>query len=575
MKRLAAHLVGAAAAAAVALAVTAAPAAGHAALLESEPADRATLDESPEHVELHFSEAPDPQISWVLVFDREGGAVDHGEMEVDDEVPEIARVDLPPLDDGVYTISWQALSLVDGHVTSGALSFLVGEGTDADLDDAAAAVDIEERASLSPLGVTGRWMLYWGLALLLGWAVAYLAVFRGQSRLPGWVLVGCWGAAVAGLVLLGVAEANSVEVSVGELLSSSAGTRLVRVAALLALLGVTVLLAVARKGRATVAVLAVVAAGTMLSHAAAGHAGAPSDTRWLQLGSQWLHMAGVGAWIGGLVWLLVGTRGQPEPDRITPVSRFSNVATVALGVVVATGSVRALREFPALADLWSTDYGVSFLIKLSLVVVLIVLGAVNRFRNVPAIARGEAHHRALRRVVRGEIVFAAGVFAVTGILASTPPPDAAVGTDDMAGHDMDGMDDHDMGGIVVEANDFGTSVRVTLEVDPGMIGPNRFSVRVADYDTDETLEPSNVLLDFTIPDRSDVGTARVELEPSDDGLWEGEGTALGQPGRWRATAFITIGAQGYEIPLEFDLGIDASAQDEDTDGTSEDGAGGP
>jgi copper transport protein len=518
-------------------------AAAHSALLRSEPADGARLERAPQEVVLVFSERPDPDLSRVTVFDGTGQEVDHELPSADAEDAATLRVSLPSLDDGVYTVSWQALSSVDGHVTTGAFAFAVGEVGEGEIT-AAMTGEMDDGSSVGTVGVAGRWVLYAGLALLFGWAVSTFVVFRGRSPGPPVVLIVCWLLAAGGLVLITIAEAASIDASVGQLVSASAGARLVRTSAVLAVLAVAVVVAIIRRTRATAAAVGLLVAGAMFSHVAAGHAGAPGSTQWLNLVAQWVHFVFVGAWIGGLVWLLAGTRRRPDDERVEPVRRFSTLATISVAVVVVTGTWRALDAIglDQLDALVNTNYGRLFLIKLGVIVPLVALGASNKFWNVPAILRGERHHHRLRHTVRGEVLFAAGVLAVTGFLASSPPP---------AEH-AEAMSD---AGLMVEGNDFATTVNAELEIDPGEVGENRFTVHIADYDTGEPLDAVRVALRFTIPERADFGPALLELEPMDEpGSWEGSGTAIAQPARWRVIVIITFAADGLEIPLDVDVG---------------------
>lgn len=106
-------------AAAAVLAATAAPATAHSALQRSDPAGGDRLEAAPAEIVLVFSEPPDPQLSRVDVLEDDGQPVGHDGVVADADDAATVRVALPPLDDGLYTVSWQALSAVDGHVTRG------------------------------------------------------------------------------------------------------------------------------------------------------------------------------------------------------------------------------------------------------------------------------------------------------------------------------------------------------------------------------------------------------------------------------------------------------------------------
>ena len=93
---------------------------------------------------------------------------------------------------------------------------------------------------------------------------------------------------------------------------------------------------------------------------------------------------------------------------------------MALVVVLVTGVTRGLVEVGSPANLFDTGYGIALLVKIGLVVVLVALGALNRFRAVPALWRG-AGVRAFTLNSRGELVVAAAVLAATALLSGLAP----------------------------------------------------------------------------------------------------------------------------------------------------------
>ena len=139
---------------------------------------------------------------------------------------------------------------------------------------------------------------------------------------------------------------------------------------------------------------------------------------------QTLHFAAVGAWVGGLTWLVVGVRRGAEPVR---VRRYSTIAATGLGVLVVTGILRASNELggfdlvaPPVRDQLRDGARREARDRRP---ALVALGAVNRYRNV---RRYEELGRApLLRTVGGELVLAAGVLAVTGVLTGLAPQGAA------------------------------------------------------------------------------------------------------------------------------------------------------
>ncbi len=102
------------------------PALAHARLVQEEPADGATLAESPDRVELRFSEPVDAEFSPLEVHNSEGERVDEDNARIDPADARVLIVDLKELSEGSYTVEWRVTS-IDGHVVEGRYEFAVTE----------------------------------------------------------------------------------------------------------------------------------------------------------------------------------------------------------------------------------------------------------------------------------------------------------------------------------------------------------------------------------------------------------------------------------------------------------------
>ena len=276
-------------------------------------------------------------------------------------------------------------------------------------------------------------------------------------------------------------------------------------------------------------VLVGVAAGvTMLLHVLVGHAAGPSPLRSVNLLVQWLHLLAVGAWIGGLVWLLAGLRGRERPEQVASAVRFSKLAAPVLGLVAVTGLSRALHLAGGWQGLLDSSYGRFLDLKVALFLGLVLLGALNRFRIVPALAGGVRRLGALRRNVRGEVVLAACILAVTAVLSQLPPGKFVV--------EQASARPPAPPSVQVEGSDFATSVRIALTVSPGTPGPNSFTAKVTDYDSGEDWPATRVALRLTPRGRPDVGASTLDLARAGDGLWQARAASSRSPGagRWSA-----------------------------------------
>jgi copper transport protein len=496
----------------------------HASLESSDPSNGELLDRAPDHLTLTFTEPPDLSLTTVGVLDASGAPMPTGPSELAPGSNREIRVRLDPLPDGVYTVTWRTVSATDGHVTAGAFSFGVGVSQEEVTPVPPSAAVTEPPTATA---VAGHWLLYIGLVVLFGAGVTGLVAF-GPSNVRQWLLGIGWVCSAIGVVLMTLAERAAVDVPLGTLLSSEAGGKFVLLAVAVGVTGVAVLTAVLRPGRAALAALAVTAAGAMLARATGGHAGSAGMVL-----AQWLHFMGVGAWIGGLAWLFVGLFRKLDPAQ---VRRFSTLAGVALAVVVVSGLLRSWNELGL--GWWlhplRNGYTTTLALKVAIVIPLIGLGALNRYRNVPRY--GSAGSQPMLRTVGGELALAVAVLLATGVLTGLPPTP----NEESAGHGARPL--------VVTGSDFATTTKVRLEVSPGTVGPNTFVADVTDYDTGEPVDARRVSLTFDLPDQPDVSST-LRLERT-DGTWRAQGTALAQPGTWTVTVLVEGSGSSVEVPLQ-------------------------
>jgi copper transport protein len=154
---------------------------------------------------------------------------------------------------------------------------------------------------------------------------------------------------------------------------------------------------------------------TQVSHAAA-------EARPLPFLADWLHAGAASLWTGGLLGLTLALLGpmragpaqERKELRRRAVRRFSRVATVAVIVLISTGTYAILLHVPNISALFTTPYGNALLAKLVLLVFLLAVGAANLLLQ----GRGP-----FERLVGLELALALGIFAATGLLTSLPPAD--------------------------------------------------------------------------------------------------------------------------------------------------------
>jgi putative copper export protein/methionine-rich copper-binding protein CopC len=147
------------------------------------------------------------------------------------------------------------------------------------------------------------------------------------------------------------------------------------------------------------------------------------------------HLMVTAFWAGGLVALLLFVFPSGDPARIWPaVSRYSNIMTVTVGVIVVSGVIMLIRLLSGnVKGMWCSDFGVVAGFKMAVVAIAIVIGAVNnrvvayqkRAMEAPVNKfrpRKERSIASLRRLIAIEAVVLGSAVLLSGALGETQLP---------------------------------------------------------------------------------------------------------------------------------------------------------
>jgi len=436
---------------AVAFPLFASRAYAHTALRRSEPAKSSTLAVAPTRIALWFTARPQIAFSRVRVF---GPA---GEVTLDRLVADtgnsmhaaIAGV----LGDGEYRVEWQTAS-ADGHPIRGEFVFTVATArppvdgsptvSPAPVSHDAHAVAPEAHAGHSEYR-TARWLEFVALLTILG-ALAFRhgvlppLASRGvptsdaadrARRLGASVLVLYGVAAMVRLYTESVAVHGEQLALDADLLRAMLTTTTWGVGWMLGVVGAILVAIGWRVSKRSVMIgtpLTLLGAGGMIaSPALSGHAAASEHYVWSVVFDM-LHIAAAGAWIGGLLMILLAgipamrrLGDNPHPAIATLVHSFHPMALVCAPLVILAGLGTSLLRLGSFAALTTSDYGRMLLFKVALVLIVAGIGAYNSFRARHRLGDSAAT-RHIRMTMSVELLFAAVVLAVTTVLVTTPVP---------------------------------------------------------------------------------------------------------------------------------------------------------
>ena len=560
----------------MALMVVVRPVHAHANLLRAVPAPGSTADASPRVVYAEFTEELDHSFSRIEVFNASGESITNGPTEPDPTNAAAMLVPIRPLSDGSYVAVWRSLSVVDGHIIRGSFAFGVGEPVDPGMAVALATVES------SPLASISRGLLFISIALIVGAPVHTLLQRRRSTvdchdhleRRVVLLLLGAGLLALLGQVsLLGIQVVALGEDSLMAGFSDVFGAGqwgILWIARTVALIVVLVLAdrvsspSVGPQRRSIeLACISIAGSAMAVTISLGSHAAALADFGPALVVDTLLILA-VGVWVGGFPVLLLAllhaiqrsNSGIGWADVFEVVARFSALATVAVGLIVVTGAYSAWLQVLELSRLWTTEYGILLLIKLTLVGPLLALGALNRFWAAPRLRiRGSTIIRTakmVRLLVAAELMLAIAVLMVVGFLTEREPARQVT--------------EQSRGFVAAEAASSGTIVR--LLVLPGRPGPNTLEIEV--IRERESLSPEATLeIEFKYLD-VDLGTVVAWPQRDVGSRFRLETENLNLAGKWQLLAVVrSPGSFDARVPIRLDIGgLDASTSFVEIDRTT-------
>lgn len=241
-------------------------------------------------------------------------------------------------------------------------------------------------------------------------------IARRLRRLAGLSLAAATALTVGWLLLQSAALGGSATDAPAVLRDTLFGHLVLARLGLLGLAG----LALSRHWGWAATLLAGAALATQAGH---GHAWAMWDgPSWLLLSSG-VHLLAAGAWLGGLLPLLLLVAAVPPGGAALASARFSLLGTVCVILLAGTAAFQASVLVGTLPGLVGTGYGLVALAKLVGFLGLLGFAARNRFRLTPALAGGAPGAAKRRLVLSIALESIAGLLVVlaAGLMTSLPP----------------------------------------------------------------------------------------------------------------------------------------------------------
>ena len=560
------------------------PVYAHANLIRSDPPSNSVLSISPQQIKLYFTEQVDPKLSGATVYDSSGKEVDTG-YSVDPSDATIIIVTLPTLPSGVYTVSWHAISAVDGHHTSGSFAFGVGNVT----------INIQQTSSStayafpSALEVIERWLNILADTLFLGGSMFAIFVWiptvsDSKNELPNNVkqkvalrssrlLISSIVIAIVATILLLIVEsiAASPSNSLADVVATSytilTSSRLREywtfrmLAAVVAISASATLLRINRLSKKSWIFILTVGLMLSLSTSLTSHnAASTTYDPMINLLADWIHLIAVSVWVGGLAYLVIAITTlsnlkEPKGKLVAELlRRFSSVAIIAVGVVGLTGIYNLVLEVGSFAALFGTAYGIILLVKLSIFAPMLVFGAINQFVLYHHIAEAKPKStrtdRQLGRWVkrfklslRSELTLGIILLLVVGVLTASAP---------VAQTPASASSYQPLPTVLQGYSTQG--VNITLKIYPLQVGDNHFEIDFTNPQGASITDVSSVFVKFKYLDRIlgvSLANATASTKP---GTYVFDGTYLSFAGNWQLQVWAQR-TQGFDVIVPFQIDV--------------------
>jgi putative copper export protein/methionine-rich copper-binding protein CopC len=568
--------------------------------------------EFPNNITIIFSERPDPKVSYIHVTDSAGNRIDDGIFRITgvDERQAIVLVDKNKVEDGVYSISWLTLSEDDGHISKG--TYVVGVGPMSGLTQAPSnAMEHEEK--LTPIMAAIKTPIIISQVCVLGFVISHFIIWRGipvlelrstiydqvRIRFRKVIVFSAIAIIVAATILIMVQTFDITEKGTdyfGNLTSliyeTSSGTVwIVRIVS-----SVVILLAFGLYSRMTIPILkdkesrlilyrkkmtllVIILLASVIgiaTNSLVSHSASVQSATQVAITIDFLHFCVVSIWVGGLVYLSyvffpnlthissalsgrvqqIVESGDSNSIILLTLSRFSTAASISLGVIGITGLYLAWIHINSVGDLFYSDYGKVLIIKLSIALPALLLGAYHQFwirrifnKLFPFSAARQEQDTinrssntitsdkvlfSIRTTIRLEAILALCILCAAAFLTVTPLP-AYQDNANYNNNNNNNTPDSQMPPNTTTQKSFvqelsNQGVPSTLQISPFQVGFNNFTVSIPETHQNSS-QISEVFIEFKKKDGS-LGPIIAKLQRTSPGVYSIVGGYLSQPGQW-------------------------------------------
>lgn len=517
----------------------------HPLIVDSDPAASSNIAAGTTRVIIHYSEAVELDFSYIRVYDVNGEQIDNKDTSYFEDDTALV-VTTPPLQDGVYTVSTQVLSKVDGHLVP--YSFVFGVG-DVSLPEPEKP-GITESIYFPEAGVRFPGLV--GQVIVLGSVISSLVVWRTiprkksirenivemqkiyHSKFSSITGIGLFLVFASNVLMLAI-QTIRLETAASNVLQTSFGTVwVVRMGITVILLAVWFLMEnkppLSLKKQVVILGLSLVLIGTTT---AISHGAANEDYTAVII--DYIHNLIASIWIGsviffGYILLPVFTKlddRKKELISLSMIPKFSSMIIIALGILLITGPTLLWLLEDEIIPLSQSYYGQLIIIKIVIAAGMIVIGFYNQVKiqrpaEKTANAEGVIVHKKLKRSLKTEAVLGIALLGVVALLTNSSLP--TVETPEAAAQQT---------AVGLHTTAFSENLRFEISIEPFRSGANTVSIIALDANGNPIEDLNNIEMKISNPQRNivPIEVPLTKIESENIPRYEGEAT-FGFSGKW-------------------------------------------
>ena len=480
--------------------------------METSPNSSTNAAEGLTQVIVYFSEPIDVNFSSLKVFDNNGEQIDNKDTKYFEDEKSLV-VTTPLLESGVYTVTSNVLSKVDGHLVPSAFNFGVGDVIVPEQQlQPSELVFLPEAGSRFP-GLVGQ-------TIVLGVVIASILIWGTQSKqlirkeldklesvhhgkfmtITGIGLVLIF---VSNILML-VVQTVRLETSVFEVIKTDFGNIwLIRMIITIILLGLWFgmdrkkNLSIKNKIPMLAATLGLIGTSSLI-----GHGAASGETPAVIL--DYIHNFVAAVWIGGIIYFvftLLPTFSQLEETKrekmtLVLIPRFSIMFIVAVGVVIITGPTLMWFLESDVGLITESVYGKLILVKISIAAIMVGLGGYFQFKIQKKAEKdlqsgSIAVYKKLKRSLKFDVVLGIALLGVVALLANGTLPAGEIKQADAQKISYD-----------FSTIEFSENTKFDIKITPFSSGANTILVKVSDLENKPLNDSNEIKVKISNPQRN-------------------------------------------------------------------------